>query len=87
MKGWKFVCQTCDSVRRIDEDVLPECCRATIIDMSTELNRAVIRILAGESEQRGEFGDRLANELIVSEDPAARAAAIAWRNFRWRRSE
>jgi hypothetical protein len=87
VSGWKFVCQTCDSVRRVDESDLPECCRTTVIDMSTELNRAVIRILAGESEQRGEFGDRLANELIVSGDPAARAAAIAWRNFRCRRDE
>lgn len=85
--SWKFVCQTCDSVRPIDDLALPECCRATVVDMSTALNKAVIRILAGESEERGAFGDRLASELIVSEDPAARAAAIAWRNFRCRRSE
>jgi len=82
--SWKFSCWTCDSVRPIDDPHLPKCCRETLVEMSTELNRAVIHILAGVKEERGAFGDRLANDLIVSEDPAARAAAIAWRNFRCR---
>lgn len=76
----RFQCPTCDSVRLIgDAAPMPECCVETMVEMSTALNAAVLRLM-GERVNR--WADGIADSLVVSPSPAGRAAAIAWRNAR-----
>lgn len=77
----KIQCATCDSVRPLhDLEGMADCCRRTIMDLSSELNAVVIRLLTDKLAV--EYGNTLADALIVSSNAAARAAARAWRNHR-----
>jgi hypothetical protein len=60
-----------------------------MVEMADELNSSILRQLgdAGLWHTANEWGDRIADAAIVSKDPAVRAAAIEWRNFRARKDD
>lgn len=87
MDGMRYQCWTCGSVRSLDDESLTEgCCYETLLNMSDEINKAVLRALNRKLPEliarRNEYGDQIADAAIVSDDPRARQAAIKWRNFR-----
>lgn len=83
----RFTCWTCDSVRTVT-DKLDGCCYECLLALADEFNGAVIaqmrERLPALIERRNAYGDQIADMLIVSKNPIARAAAIEWRNFRKR---
>lgn len=67
-------------------DKLDGCCYECLIALADEINGAVIAQLRERLpaliERRNAHGDQIADMLIVSQNPTARAMAIEWRNFR-----
>jgi len=82
----RFQCWSCGETRALDDEGLDKCCLTTLLEMGTAINTALLRyvptVLDDLVAQRDEVGDRIANWAAVSSDPAARRAAVAWRNWR-----
>jgi hypothetical protein len=82
----RYTCWTCGATRALDDETIEGCCYDTLTEMSTAINRAVLRHLDKAMpvlmEQRNAMGDKIADRAIVSDDPRARKLAIEWRNFR-----
>jgi hypothetical protein len=90
MQPIRFTCWTCDSLRHITDE-LDGCCYECLLGMADAINSALIsqlkRRLPVLIEKRNEFCDKVADIAIVSQSPAARAAAIDWRNYRARNKD
>lgn len=82
----RYQCYVCGAVRAVDDVEIAGCCYDTLLDISDKVNAAVLgaisRRLPDLIARSNEQGDRIADAAIVSDDPRARKAAIAWRNFR-----
>lgn len=73
-------------MRAVDDPEVAGCCYDTLLTISDTVNAAVVRAIAKQlpelMKRQHEHGDRIADAAIVSDNPAFRAAAIRWRNFR-----